>query len=1011
MKRGRIETAIPEASEEGSGGSNCNDGTSTSGNKPAGSEHTIQPYETYGEVHRIIVSLKSMHSDEEIVETGRRALHTLKTQTVQITVRQLSVRLAMQLCAHPETDALKVAAGLVAALKEAEPSLRCEIYQALGTLHELKGIFDSASLLGATKSALDSAIMGDLNHTQHHLRCASLSILTTVKPRGVSTASEIFDTACRYSADAHPKVRQAALSAVLRQHMMGVQLPVEMYDECVVSTKDDFEQVRLVAVELVWAISSAYPEYPIVIHKYRVAETIRLLDDAFVKICDMVNDSSVIVRQRACTILGRFKNVDSKFLSQTFSKQVMSHLRRYVPRGMRESSGRNRGIRQRHQKNSSIPTPEGDVDVESDEFRLLDSGAAGAFVHGLEDEYQEVRDAAIESITELSVNSTEFAAKAVDFLVDMFNDSSDRVRLCSIRALLSIGERSLIHLTGEQLSIALSAMKDSNSTVRKGIYAFLAVSALAKPEWLGELMSAIKTNLDKYPEDQMAIYRATKSLGFNHSAIITVPFVRSLLGISEHYLSREARIDDIVYAGNVILIMNTKPHARQLLAPALPEFIFNHLPYLRDKYVDCLPHNIGEFVPSKLKFVKQMLRRPSASLAVAQLSASDDATRLSEAQADIGELLAQIGDRGRTADSTDCGNRAPAGMLDSLTRRIDRFDMLKRRHRMSLAAHDSEITVRYARIVADVLRVQSLAGDLLRSAEMVEVASQIMHNSYAVEARALGLDPGCRLALVYLRLFAHAAWFHVHPLAQYDTRLVAKMRGELFRRVRRNAQIFKSRSADAAELAAFSSQLEHASVGSAEEDPATKTVAFDNALLEFVSAFKPLPFEPAGRCQRTTAKFQASTAARRTIEFNHIFPVDLSFAAALEWLPQRQNVLVLVKHPTQHVDALHPPPSAFKPLSQLNWALEWDKVPVLLPLGSGEETAVELSIALQCEADAPWSDHFIVKGDVVPSTYAIESYHRAAGIRHVHVEIASEGLRVSVNPVQFKPPQTSQTRA
>jgi integrator complex subunit 4 len=42
-----------------------------------------------------------------------------------------------------------------------------------------------------------------------------------------------------------------------------------------------------------------------------------------------------------------------------------------------------------------IPVAEGDFDVESEEFRILDSGACGAFVHGLEDEYKEVRNATI----------------------------------------------------------------------------------------------------------------------------------------------------------------------------------------------------------------------------------------------------------------------------------------------------------------------------------------------------------------------------------------------------------------------------------------------------------------------------------------------------------------------------------------------------------------------------------------------------------------------------------------
>ncbi|KAI9506328.1 armadillo-type protein, partial [Coemansia spiralis] len=401
--------------------------------------------------------------------------------------------------------------------------------------------------------------------------------------------NELFETISNYTADPHPKVRQTALNSLLHQHIMGAVLPVETYDDCVAATKDDFEQVRLVALELVWAISNAYPEYPVVIQKFKVSESIRLLDDAFVKICDMVNDCSVVVRQRACSILGRFKSVDSKFLSQTFSKQVMSHLRRFVPKGMmRGYGGRNRGVRSAHSK-GFIPTPEGDTDVESEEFKLLDSGAAGAFVHGLEDEYQEVRDAAIESITELCTASADFSVKAVDFLVDMFNDSSDRVRLCAIRALVAIGGRSLIQLTEEQLSIAYSAMKDSSYHVREGIYKFLAVSTLARPEWLEHLMAGFRTNLEKYPEDQLEIYKTLKVLGLNHSQVITAPFVRTLLGISEHYLSREARIDDIVYAGNVILIMNTKPHMRKAIAMVLPDYVFSHLPYLKDKYPNSLP--------------------------------------------------------------------------------------------------------------------------------------------------------------------------------------------------------------------------------------------------------------------------------------------------------------------------------------------------------------------------------------------------------------------------------------
>ena len=61
--------------------------------------------------------------------------------------------------------------------------------------------------------------------------------------------------------------------------------------------------------------------------KHDSSVDIRILDDAFVKICDLVNDSSVHVRALATSLLGDFTSVSSKFLAQTLDKKLMSHLR------------------------------------------------------------------------------------------------------------------------------------------------------------------------------------------------------------------------------------------------------------------------------------------------------------------------------------------------------------------------------------------------------------------------------------------------------------------------------------------------------------------------------------------------------------------------------------------------------------------------------------------------------------------------------------------------------------
>ncbi|KAJ1644870.1 hypothetical protein LPJ64_003493 [Coemansia asiatica] len=982
----------------------------------------LVPFTSYSDVHYVLVSLEgTLLSEEDINHMSKRALLTVNTAALPSAVQQVAVRLVAQLCTHPTVDSMDAVSGLVEALYTSEPSVRCEIYQAMLKLHELKGLFADVHLAIEAKQRLDDAVMRDLNHSQHHLRCSSLAVLPMVRPQKTqsTTVIDVFDTICKYTTDAHPKVRQTALNAIFREHLMAVNLPVEMYDECVVATKDDFEQVRLVAVELVWAISSTYPEYPVVIQKFKVTETIRLLDDAFVKICDMVNDSSVVVRQRACTILGRFKNVDSKFLSQTFSKQVMSHLRRFVPRGgTRGYAGRNRGVRGNQQR-SFIPTPKGDADVESDEFRLLDSGAAGAFVHGLEDEYQEVRDAAIDSITELSIGNASFAAKAVDFLVDMFNDSSDRVRLCAIRALVSIGERSLIQLTEEQLSIALSAMKDASHIMRHGIYEFLAVSSLAKSENLAQLMTAFKSNLEKYPEDQMPIYLALKALGNNHSSMINAAFVRSLLGISEHYLSREARIDDIVYAGSIVLIMNTKVATRNTLVAVLPDYVYSHLPYLRDKYRGCLPDDILLTVPEKHLFVKHLLDTPHVDESVARLYLEDRRDAACKAFASLQDSLSRfcLGFNSQTiAASGDGGDHAiKSGAI--LKRKIDEYNIhqssalsgtAEAEAEAAAAAADPSVrhyehtVMYYARLASNIPDMQILSAKLYQHVEVLELASKTMYGLYEIEIRTVGLDLDSLLALRYLRLFAHALWLNCHQANLYDPRVAEKLMDEFSQRVRRLVQLAKSRSAEISALEILALDIKNKRIST-------------ESISTFIDSFKPLLFAPStGRCQYALASFIKPSLKKRIIEFNHLFPLNLKIKSSVVWVPHRESIFVTVRMPTQKCVKLCPPPSSLKPLAPMHWSLEWDSVSVSLPLGSGESTSITIDIALRQAADMPWADSFIVKGNLVPRGYKIENYFKCLADdndQYVDIHIADDGYTVNVNAVEFKPPASIHTRA
>lgn len=56
-------------------------------------------------------------------------------------------------------------------------------------------------------------------------------------------------------------------------------------------------------------------------------QELRMIDDAFGKVCNAVNDLSMCVRTLAAQLLGSMKQVSSRFLHQTLDKKLMSNMR------------------------------------------------------------------------------------------------------------------------------------------------------------------------------------------------------------------------------------------------------------------------------------------------------------------------------------------------------------------------------------------------------------------------------------------------------------------------------------------------------------------------------------------------------------------------------------------------------------------------------------------------------------------------------------------------------------
>lgn len=94
------------------------------------------------------------------------------------------------------------------------------------------------------------------------------------------------------------------------------------------------------------------------------------------QVCTMVTDMNMKVREEVFRVLGEATWVGESVLLQTLTKKVTGTMSKEkdIPASV------------------SIATPDGDTDISKFEegANLLDASAAGAFVHGLEDEFLEV---------------------------------------------------------------------------------------------------------------------------------------------------------------------------------------------------------------------------------------------------------------------------------------------------------------------------------------------------------------------------------------------------------------------------------------------------------------------------------------------------------------------------------------------------------------------------------------------------------------------------------------------
>lgn len=564
-----------------------------------------------------------------------------------------------------------------------------------------------------------------LSDTNHRVKCKCLYLLSNLMPTDgkPEAVAGLVNILTEYSNNQDPRVRAEALQAMLHLHNRGVKLDRAVYEQASSALRDDYESVRIVALKLVEVTSHIYHDQLVKVKNSQ--EQILLVDDAFAKICHMINDLSMSVRIEAAFLLGKMDHVSSSFLEQTLDKKLMSNLRRKQSAHERQKENYESGEWSSGQKWAD-DAPREEVDAQS--VSLMGSGACGAFVHGLEDEFLEVRMAALDSLCKLALKFHSFAAQSLDFIVDMFNDEIEEVRLKAIKCLGRISNR--IVLREDQLETILSVLEDFSMDIREALHELLGSCCLSTKAGLKACVDNLLENLKRYPQDKRSIWRCLRSLGGKHP-YLTLPLVPEMLGIHPYFDLPEPDVEDPAYISLLILVFNAAASCPTMM-PLFEEHTLRHYSYLRDSFPNLVP---------QLKLPNQQCRTVGSG---------------TSSLAQSHTFLHQVLERVSAAEHKH--STARQSWLETAISDLERLSEIE--PQLSAAAECASFYIQCQLLLAKILSNKSWlnfsAVSPLQSSTLKTLLEQLLQQTFNLNHRFLGLQKQELAALKQLRLRALA---------------------------------------------------------------------------------------------------------------------------------------------------------------------------------------------------------------------------------------------------------------
>lgn len=278
-----------------------------------------------------------------------------------------------------------------------------------------------------------------------------------------------------FTKDPYPYVRKASLDGLIGLcKSIAVVEDRGMVEGCylrgVALLRDTEECVRCSAVHMV----SEWGKVLVAISEDK--SKTESSDALYVELCSMVRDMSVDVRIQAFNALGKVGMASEYILSKTLSKKP---------------------------EDKNLPT----------------SSAQGAFVHGLEDEFLEVRRSACYSLRMPAILSAKIAAGALSLLMDVLNDDSTVVRLQALETMHHMAVFGHLKVQETHVHMFLGTLVDMNSSIRFAARKVLRLTNFDELSMFKLVADSLIQSLQIYPQDEPDVLSLIFDIGRSHGSL------------------------------------------------------------------------------------------------------------------------------------------------------------------------------------------------------------------------------------------------------------------------------------------------------------------------------------------------------------------------------------------------------------------------------------------------------------------------------------------------------------